>query len=212
MANPTGIITAITAQARNRDRVNVFVDGEFALGLDREIAAGLRLGEGLNESRIAALQAQDSIAVARHKAVNYLAYRPRSVAEVRRHLARKGYEEQTIAAVVERLAAAGLLDDQAFARYWVEQRDNFKPRSSRALQQELRQKGVTRSVIDAVLAQHDDERAAQAAAEKQGRRWQDLPFDSFRLKMGQYLQRRGFNYSVSRDVIRQVWHELHNDD
>ena len=79
-------ITALKLQKRNKDRVNVYLDDEFAFGLSRIVAAWLRTGQELTEEKIAELQAQDNVEVALQRALNFLSYRPRSEEEVRRNL------------------------------------------------------------------------------------------------------------------------------
>jgi regulatory protein len=85
----------------------------------------------------------------------FLEARHRSVAEVRRKLTRLGYRADLVAGAVERLGELGYLDDDAFARSWVESRDRARPRGEHALRRELGQKGVDRTLVDAVL---DDRR------------------------------------------------------
>lgn len=206
-----GEVTALTTQKRNRDRVNVYLDGSFAFGLDAAVAASLRLGQRLTSQEIAQLQQQDVVEKARQDALRLISYRPRSVAEVERKLRQKGYDEQVIAAIVERLQNVELLGDEAFARYWVEQRETFKPRSRIALRQELAQKGVSRNVIEQVLTDLDETAAARHAATRQARRWRHLPEEVFRVKLGQFLQRRGFHYEVIYPVIDEVWQALSTD-
>lgn len=86
-------------------------------------------------------------------AAAFLAVRPRSVAEVRRRLRLQGYRHDLIETVVERFVGLGFLDDEAFARTWVESRDRARPRGERALRQELARKGIDRHTIEAVLAE-----------------------------------------------------------
>lgn len=97
-------------------------------------------------------------------AARFLEARPRSVAEVRRKLTRLGYDPQLVTSTVERLAELGLLDDDAFARAWVEQRDRAKPRGEHALRAELGLKGVDRALIDGVLGDRRDDADVAAAA------------------------------------------------
>lgn len=198
-------ITALTAQKRNKERVNVYLDGKFAFGLAVEAAVGLRVGQTLTPAEIAELQDRDQFARAKEKALRYLTYRPRSESEVWRNLQKKGYEDDLITGVIHYLKERDLLDDEAFAAYWVEQRETFKPRSRLALRQELREKGVARRVIDAAVAGVDEYAAAERAAEKRARRWDHLPFDEFRKKMGGYLKRRGFRYDVTKTTIEKIW-------
>jgi regulatory protein len=150
-----GTITGLEMQKRNKERVNVFLDNEYAFSLNLIQAAGLRKGQVLAAADVAALQEEDAVNSAVDRAARFLAYRPRSTKEIHKHLADKDTSEAVIEAALRRLEHMGYLDDRAFARYWVENRDTFKPRSPRALRYELRQKGVTDSVIDEVLDEFD---------------------------------------------------------
>jgi SOS response regulatory protein OraA/RecX len=101
-------------------------------------------------------------------AARFLEARQRSTAEVRRKLAGLGYRVRLVDDVVARLVDLGYLDDEAFARAWVESRDRSRPRGEHALRRELAQRGVERDIIDAVL---DERRAAPvlgAPAERGG--------------------------------------------
>ena len=198
-------ITALTAQKRNEERLNVYLDGKFAFGLAVEAAAGLRVGQAVSPEEIAELKDRDRFAQAKDRALRYLSYRPRSESEVLWNLRQKGYEDDLIAGVIHYLIERQLLDDEAFAAYWVEQRETFKPRSRLALRQELRQKGIARAVIEAAVAEVDEAGAAKRAAEKRARRWRHLPYEEFRKKMGGYLQRRGFGYDITRTTIDMIW-------
>jgi regulatory protein len=205
------VITALTAQKRNPNRLNVFLDGTFAFGLELAVASTLQVGQTLSPEMITSLQEQDSVSQARARAVNLISRRPRSVAEVEQNLRQKGFAPAVIEQAVARLQDGGLLDDEAFARYWVEQRDTFKPRSQLALRQELQQKGVNREMIEAALAEVDQTAAAQRVAAKQARRYTHLTEDEFRNKLGAFLQRRGFQYEIIRQVIDELWEANSHD-
>ena len=79
----TGTITALIAQKRNKDRVNVYLDGEFAFGLAAIEAIRLRQGQVLSDEEIEHLKALDEIERAHERALNLLSYRPRSAQEIR---------------------------------------------------------------------------------------------------------------------------------
>ena len=85
-----------------------------------------------------------------------LGLRPRSVAEMSDRLARQGYPAPLVDDVVTRLIEMNYLDDEEFARAWIEGRDRARPRGQQGLRQELSHKGVPRDVIDFVLAQRED--------------------------------------------------------
>jgi regulatory protein len=95
----------------------------------------------------------DDAAVVLEAATRFLEARSRSVVEVRRRLASAGYQSTLIEAAIARLGDLGVLDDEAFARAWVESRDRARPRGERALRDELRLKGVDRPLIDLVLGE-----------------------------------------------------------
>ena len=200
-------ITDLVVQKRDKDRVSVFLDGQYALGLAAAIAANLRVGQSLSPEEIEELEQKEKADKAKKIALRFVSYRPRSVYEVQTHLQRKSYEEDVIDQVVDYLKGLDLLDDVAFANYWVEQRETFRPRSRFALGQELRQKGISREVVEAVLAEVDDTAAARRAVEKRANRWAGLPEDAFKEKVAGYLQRRGFTYEVIKETLEKNWQD-----
>jgi regulatory protein len=204
-------ITALKTQKRNAERINVFLDGQFAFGLAAAATAGLRTGQILSEQEISDLQRKDDFENARQRAIHLISLRPRSAEEVRRNLQRKSFDDLLIDQVVDHLIAVNLLNDAAFAAYWVEQRETFRPRSRLALRQELHQKGVQRTVIDTALEQVDEMSAARQAAEKRARRWTLLSEDEYRVKLGRFLQRRGFPYDVIVDTTNATWQALNEE-
>lgn len=206
-----GRITALEPQRGRRERLNVFLDGRFAFGLDQEVAvrAGLRVGMVLDEADVARLRDDDEAARFYGDALRYLSFRPRSTSEMERYLRRRGADETALTSTMERLHRAGLVDDEAFARYWVENRGAFSPRGARALQAELRAKGVDQARIDEVLDEKDegeDERAYQAGL-KRLRLLARCDEDEFRQRMYAFLQRRGFDYETARATAERLWAE-----
>lgn len=209
-----GRITALVAQKRNKERVNVYLDGEFAFGLAMIEALKLHKGQTLSDEAIAQLKVLDESEVAHERALHFLSYRPRSTEEVRRSLRRskRNFGEKAIENTIERLERAGLLDDEAFARYWVENRERFSPRSARALRHELRQKGVPDQAIDAAISEIDEESAAYKAAQAKLSRYANADEKTFRKRLGGYLSRRGFSYGIVRETLDRLWEEITRPD
>lgn len=205
-------ITGITPQKKNKERVNVYLDGEFAFGLSLMTAANLSIGEVLTPEKVDSLKTADEIEKAKASAYRYLSYRPRSIAELKRQLGKKGFNEETIDQVIDRLSELELIDDLAFGRYWVEQRETFKPRGRRALRYELYQKGIDREIVDLVVADVDETEAAKKAARKKARLWRELPEDQFYEKLSNYLGRRGFPYEVVRNVTQEIWTSINREN
>ncbi|MDX2076515.1 MAG: RecX family transcriptional regulator [bacterium] len=206
------VITALEVQKRNKERVNVYLDGEFAFGLTLIEAAKLKKGQVLTDAQITDLRSDDEVNKAYDHAVFFLGYRPRSTAEVRKNLVDKAYSDEAIDASIEKLVAQGYLDDEAFARYWVTNRSEFKPRGARALRSELRQKGIADAVISLVLEEQDTHDDAYRAAQTKARRYQGKSRAEFKHKVGQFLARRGFDYRISETVIVQLIEEIVEED
>ena len=200
-------ITALKAQKRNSKRINVYLDDEFAFGLSRYAAAWLQVGQELSPEKIEELKNVDAYEIAYQRALNFISYRPRSEAEVRKNLKKHNTSEEVITEVLDRLRQSGLVDDAQFAQTWVENRSSFRPRGRRVLIAELRQKGISDEAIDQALCDLDEDNLAYQAALKQSRKYEGLDWQTYRQKLGAFLTRRGFNYEVSKSVIEQVWVE-----
>src|SRR3990172_7072129 len=217
-------VTALKVQTRNKDRVNVYLDGEFAFGLAKIEAIRLRLGQSLTDTDIARLKQADTFEWAYESALRFLSHRPRSESEVRAYFKKKerkkkkeaeqqgeddlrAIDEGVVQAVIERLRRAGLVNDEGFAQFWVENRTAFRPKGKRALQAEMRAKGLSASAIDAALVNADDTAVAKQLAAARARRLQGLPEPEFKRKLSDYLARRGIGYDVISEGVERAWRE-----
>jgi regulatory protein len=204
-------ITAIEPQKRDPNRVNIHLDGNYAFGLSRITAAWLKIGQELSEDKIASLQAEDSRERAYQQAMLFLSYRARSESEIRQNLSKHEIPQDVIEQTLERLRENRLADDNQFARAWVENRNTFRPRSRRALQMELRQKGLSDETSQSALEGLDEEALAYEAGLKKARRLQSEEWSEFRKKLSEHLARRGFPYSVIASVVSRIWKETHTE-
>jgi regulatory protein len=142
-------------------------------------------------------------------ALRFLSYRPRSEAEVRRRLL-KAYPPQKVEKTLHTLKDRGLLDDDAFARFWRENRDQHRPRSKTMIRQELFRLGVDRQIIEETLEDLDEDEAALSAGRKILRRLRNADFPAFKARMEGHLRRRGFGYRVASEAVQRLWEELSN--
>ena len=204
-------ITAIEPQKRDPNRVNIHLDGNYAFGLSRITAAWLKVGQELSEDKIASLQAEDGRERAYQQAMLFLSYRARSESEIRQNLSKHEIPQDVIEQTLERLRENQLADDNQFARAWVENRNTFRPRSRRALQMELRQKGLSDEASQSALEGLDEEALAYEAGLKKARRLQSEEWSEFRKKLSEHLARRGFPYSVIASVVSRIWKETHTE-
>lgn len=198
-------ITDLKPQKHNPNRLNVYLDGEFAFGVERFVAAWLSVGDEVDRTRIEALLQKDELEKAYLRALRLINVRPRSLWEISTRLQKAGYGENVVNSTIDRLQSAGLVSDSEFARTWVENRCTFRPRSKRVLVLELHQKGVADDEIQSAVCNLDEAFLAMQTAEKYASRCKDLPFDEFRKKMFGYLTRRGFNFGTVAEVIQKTW-------
>jgi len=202
-------ITALVVQKRNPNRVNLYLDGEYAFGVARIVAAWLKVGAELDEKKIEQLQLEDAREWALQQALLFLSYRARSESEIRKNLSKHEVPETVIDETLEKLRRDGLANDNEFAQAWVENRSTFRPRSRRMLAMELRQKGLDDESTQAALQNVDDEPLAYEAALKRAARFKDLEWSEFRKKLSEFLARRGFSYAVTAPVVSRIWNEMH---
>ncbi|MEO7904395.1 MAG: regulatory protein RecX [Candidatus Saccharimonadales bacterium] len=217
------IITAITAQQKDKNRINVMVDGAYRFSLDifQYADLGIKVGKDYTEEELIELETESQFGKVYMRALEYCLMRPHSSREVRDYLYRKtrasktktrtgeikdrpGVPESITARVFARLAEKGYIDDEKFARFWIENRNLRKGTSQRKLQAELRAKGVDGAVIDQLLSasdRSDDDEIHKIIAKKRNR----YPDDQ---KLMQYLARQGFNY----DDIKQALIKSEFDD
>jgi regulatory protein len=205
-------ITAIQVQKHDPDRLNIELDGEFAFGLSRIVAAWLKVGDFLSEDRINTLIESDTSEVAYQKATRFLDYRPRTEKEIRQRLNQKGFRSLEIDQVIQRLKRANLVQDEQFAKMWVENRNDYHPRSQRLMRYELRNKGVSEELIESALADSaEDIELATRAAMHYSRKLSFQNRELFEKKLSAYLARRGFSYGTIAPVIRDLIRTMEQD-
>lgn len=201
-------ITDLRPQRARRERISVYLDGDYAFSLAADVAASLAVGQELDEGALHALQAQEAVRSAYDRALRYLTYRPRSEWEMRRYLQQREVPDEAAEEVMRRLRRQGLLDDCEFARYWVENRQAFRPRGRRMLHAELRRKGVERAALEPALETVDEEAGALQAARPMAQRLADADSEVFRRRVLGHLQRRGYGYEVARRVLARLSKEV----
>ena len=207
-----GTITALEIQKRNKERVNLYLDDEFALAITVIVATSLRKGQYLSDVEIEHLKQGDEQNKAYERAVRFLGFRPRSQHEVEIYLREKGYSTEISDDVVRCLVEQKYLDDKEFVRFWLDNRGQFKPRGERALRYELRQKGVANHLIEAALSEVDEDELAWAAVERKLDGWKNLPQLELKKKLTGFLGRRGFNYETINMINQRAQNLLDSSD
>lgn len=194
-------ITAIKQQVKDHDRYSIYVDEKYSFGLSGAglIDSKLRVGAEISQDELVALKDTAKADKGYNRIIGLIARRPRSEWEVRDYLKRKEYESEFIDQIVERAIGRSYLNDEAFARSWVENRRLLKATSQRKLNQELKQKRVSQEVIDKVLSE-DSENVNELAVltaliERKRSRYPD------RLKLMRYLASQGYGYDLIKEAL-----------
>jgi regulatory protein len=208
------IITAIGVQARNKDRVNVSVDGKYRFSLDmfQVIELGIKVGRSYDEAELNALEQESQLGKLYGRALEYCLLRPHSSREVKDYLYRKtrptrqkngelkkGVSPEITNRVFSRLVEKGYIDDQKFTRFWVENRFVRKGISQRKLVAELMTKGVDNAIIQAELVSSDrsDESELGKIIDKKRSKYPDEQ------KLIAYLARQGFSYDDIKSALAE---------
>lgn len=210
-------ITAISTQAKDQNRVNVSVDGKYRFSLDvfQVGELGLKVGRELSDEELAELEQESQFGKLYARALEYCLVRPRSIREMKDYLWRKtratkyrsrktgelkeraGVSQGVADRALERLIEKKYLDDEKFARFWIDNRFQTKGVSLKRLKLELTQKGIDREVIERAISEsprNDEDELQKIIAKKRGR----YPDDQ---KFMQYLAGQGFSYDDIKSVL-----------
>ncbi|MBR6810956.1 RecX family transcriptional regulator [Candidatus Saccharibacteria bacterium] len=218
---PKRSITDIKQAVRDENRVNIYIDNKFFCSLDisQVVDYHLKIGKVLTEEELQDIRRASDFGKFYSRALEYVLSRPHSAKEIRDYLKKKtlnrtvrvknrktgeyqtkqkeGYDASLVPLVFERLEKHGYVDDERFARLWVENRNVSKGISKKKLKLELQQKGISSSIIEQVLEDNsrDEREELRKVIAKKANRYQD------KQKFTQYLVRQGFNYS---DVLEEL--------
>lgn len=209
-------ITDISIQAKNADRVNICIDGKFRFSLDifQVGQLGIKVGKEYDESEIAEIENESAFGKLYSRALEYCLMRPHSAREVKDYLWRKtratkyktrdgqikereGATEPNASRTFERLVERGYIDDEKFARFWIENRNLTKGTSRRKLTAELRAKGVENTIIESIFAEserNDDDELRKVLAKKRIKYTDEH-------KLIAYLARQGFSYDDIKTAL-----------
>ncbi|MBH28110.1 MAG: hypothetical protein CL789_02590 [Chloroflexi bacterium] len=197
-------ITDIKSQRRDKNRVNVFMDGQFAFSLSYNQAQFLTVGQELSSVEMANLLESDNVEKAYEKALGFISHRPRSVLEVSNRLKKYGIDSKVAEEVISRLKEKNVLNDTDFALLWVENRSTFRPRGKLLLRKELLSKGISDNDIEIALSEVEESADARQLAYSKLSKYNDLTLDSLRQRIWSLLSRNGFDYSIVNDVVTEI--------
>ncbi len=202
-------ITKIENQKKNKKRLSLFLDNEFAFGLDAAIVAqtGLKEGDSLTEHQITHILFQEEKKRVKEKAFRFLAARTHSEQELRIKLAQKGFENTLVEQVVTELKSVNLIDDSAFAISYARSRLINRSIGENLLRSELRLKGINDETIDKTVQEAYAEKSqcerARDLVDKKKLHYQNLEHWKKKKRIGDFLIRRGFDWDVVKEAVEE---------
>ncbi|MEO5952653.1 MAG: RecX family transcriptional regulator [Chloroflexia bacterium] len=228
------IITALESDPMDANKVHVFIDGKHAFVLAIDVVASelLYTGQSCPPDKVQRLQNLQAQQQTYEAALVFLSYRPRSTREVEQRLRKKGHEPEQIEATIARLRKIGLIDDSAFSRSWINNRQTISPRGPSLLRSELRQKGVPKEIVDNAMSEYQEKQAEQVEESNQVAADHGITYDEpppgsdeasalmlarkrmrilsnydpiiQKRRLTAFLARRGYNYSTIGPVLQRV--------
>ena len=208
-------ITAIEPQKKRKNRFNIYLDGQFAFGIESENLAkfNLKIGSNLATYEVSSIIAKEETSKLTDYALRFLSLRPRSEEETRDYLVKKiikldnvGYQQAIVSPLIDKvitkLKRYQYLNDNQFAQWLTASRTGSNPRGVTLIKLELVKRGVNRQIIESVLSQVPNQtKLAQKALEKKLRHWQGLSPQNLKKKVYSYLASRGFDWSTIGEVF-----------
>lgn len=198
------VITQVKPQ-RNGKRVNIYLDDKFGFGIDLDnfVTLGLEVGKEYRQEEIEKIIKKAEFQKTLDKLLKFTTLRPRSEKEIQDWFGRKKVHESLRRELFNRLKRLDLVNDKKFARWWIDQRLNFRPKAKRILAQELKIKGIDKDTISEVLGEVkiDEVKIAKELLAKKAYKWKGLEPRLAGQKMSQYLVQKGFDWEIINKLI-----------
>lgn len=195
-------ITAVKQQVKNPERVSIYVDGKysFSLTLDELVAEKIKTGLNVDPADIKRWQKLSAESKLKYRALNWVLLRPHSERELRDYLRRKKVEPELAEVIISEFLRKKYLDDQAFAKWWIDTKRSSKKSSNRKLQLELRQKGVSSEIVSELL-QDSSSQEELALSELIAKKRKISRYNNDPQKLTEYLIRQGFSYGQVKAAL-----------
>jgi regulatory protein len=206
-------ITQIAVQKKRKNRCSIFLDDEYAFGLDQDIVLqfGLKKGDQLTEQQVEQILLNEEKKKAKDRALKFLSYRDRSEKEIRTKLKDIGYDEKIIEWVIGELKRLKFLDDERFAQSYAQTQMITRPMGEYYLRRELKQKGLEAELIEQTIEKVYEEKdqlsVAIELAQQRKKRYKNIDEIKAKKRVSDFLLRRGFDWDVVSEVMAQ-WEVL----
>jgi len=205
-------IRSVKQDRKSRKLYHLFEDAEEPfLTVHEDIFIRFRMmkGQTLSKQQLVQIAKEDSQYRAYITAIAYLGTKPRTSKQIKQYLTRKELEQEYIEYAVKRLSEEGLVDDEGYARDFAAGRLRSNLKGRMLINQELRQRGVSKQAAADAIAELTHEEELEAALTAGQKKWRTLKGEAIdrKRKLTGYLLRRGFPSPIVREVLRELQQE-----
>ncbi len=205
------VITDIAQQKKNEKRYSVFIDGKFVFGLsDVDVLFfRLKIGDEITQEKLNNIIETSIKTKARETVFNYIGFKARTEKEVRKKLSDKEYSEDIIDETVEFIKGYGYINDEQYAKDFISEKLNYKGWGISRIKYELSMKGIGNDIVSIILEENDfteDEITKACEVLRTKIRYKDVDNldQKEKKKLYDFLLRRGYSYSIVKDVFKIV--------
>lgn len=209
-------ITKIEIQKKKKNRYNIYIDEEFAFGVDEAtlIKFALQKEMAITKEEIVEIQKEDFYQQAYQKALSFLNFKLRTTKEMFQKLEKLEYDEETIHQVLQHLQEMGLLNDRFYAESYLHENSILGKKGPKAVAFELKKKGISETLIQQVLSEFSEEQQLEQALEmgqQYVNRQTQVSTKSAKQKVYTYLLQKGYDGDVIQQVIGQLTFEQQDE-
>ncbi|SFU73658.1 regulatory protein [Clostridium sp. DSM 8431] len=204
-----GKITKIESQKRNKDRVNVYIDNNYAFSAYMELVykESLKVNSEVDEEKLLRIAKKENLSKCKESALRIIERSYKTEKEMIQRLNEKGFDSENIAIVIDFLKEYNFINDTNYAKMYI--KDKLSSQGMQKIKYSLLRKGITSDVIEEIMSNMDDNKQMDTALELARKKYNSLlktEKDKYKLwnKLLRYLVGRGYDYSMAKDVIKEV--------
>lgn len=203
------IITKIEIQKKNKERVNIYIDEEFAFAVSAELIYkhNLKVKSQVDYNKLKIIADEENKIKCRYAAIRIIERFYKTEKELKEKLFQKGYDEEAILSAIEFLREYNYINDNNYTKSYVT--DKIKSQGQKKILYDLKRKGVDEELIKATLSNVDEDdeiEVATSIAEKKYNILSKRENDSYKLnqKLFRYLLSKGYTYEIAKKAITNV--------
>lgn len=204
-----GKITKIEVQKRNKDRVNVYIDNDYAFSAYTELIykENLKVNTEVDEEKILRIAEKENLSKCKETALRIIERSYKTEKEMIQRLTEKGFDSDSISSVIDFLKEYNFINDENYAKMYI--KDKLSSQGMQKIKYSLLRKGVSPEIIDDLISDMDDNKEMETASELAKKKYNSLTRtekDRYKLwnKLLRYLVGRGYDYSMAKDVVKEV--------